>query len=101
MRCAICKFGKVSPGVKTIMLNRDALTVVIKETPSNVCDTCGEGYMDTEVRAAIRHILDQAEQDGVELLVRKYHLPVNTVADAPSKTNAAVAVDGQFAVIRE
>lgn len=72
MRCAICKFGRVSPGVKTIMLNRDALTVVIKEAPSNVCDSCGEGYMDAEVRAAIRHILDQAEQDGVEFMQRKY-----------------------------
>lgn len=99
MRCAICKFGRVSPGVKTIMLNRAALTVIIKETPSNVCDSCGEGYMDAEVRADIRHILDQAEQDGVELLVRKY-LPVNATAADPSKTNAAVAVDVQLTAIR-
>ena len=99
MSCAICKFGRVSPGVKTIMLNRDALTVIIKETPSNVCGSCGEGYMDAEVRAAIRHILDQAEQDGVELLVRKY-LPVKATATAPSKTNAAVAVDVQLTAIR-
>lgn len=100
MRCAICKFGKVSPGVKTIMLNRGALTVVIKETPSNVCDSCGEGYMDAEVRADIRHILDQAEQDGVELLVRKY-LPVKAAAKTPGETNAAVATAGRFAAIRE
>ena len=99
MRCAICKFGRVSPGVKTIMLNRGALTVVIKETPSNVCGSCGEGYMDAEVRADIRHILDQAEQDGVELLVRKY-LPVKAAADALSETNAT-AIDGRFAAIRE
>ena len=100
MRCAICKFGRVSPGVKTIMLNRGALTVVIKETPSNVCGSCGEGYMDAEVRADIRHILDQAEQDGVELLVRKY-LPVKAVTEAPSEPNAAVATVGQFAAVRE
>ena len=99
MRCAICKFGRVSPGVKTIMLNRDALTVVIKETPSNVCGSCGEGYMDADVRADIRHILDQAEQDGVELLVRKY-LPVKVTAKTPGETNAA-AIDGRFAAIRE
>lgn len=100
MRCVICKFGRVSPGVKTIMLNRDALTVVIKETPSNVCDSCGEGYMDAEVRADIRHILDQAEQDGVELLVRKYLPAVKATATAPSKTDAAVSVDVQLTAIR-
>ena len=99
MRCAICKFGKVSPGVKTIMLNRGALTVVIKETPSNVCGSCGEGYMDAEVRAGIRHILDQAEQDGVEMLVRKY-LPVKVAADVPSEPNAA-AIDGRMSAVCE
>lgn len=100
MKCAICKFGRVSLGVKTIMLNRDALTVVIKETPSNVCGSCGEGYMDAEVRADIRHILDQAEQDGVELLVRKY-LPVKVAAKTPGETNATVATAGRFAAIRK
>lgn len=100
MRCAICKFGRVSPGVKTIMLNRGALTVVIKETPSNVCGSCGEGYMDAEVRADIRHILDQAEQDGVELLVRKY-LPVKVAEEDPSETNTAVIAAGQPAAILE
>lgn len=86
MRCAICKFGRVSPGVKTIMLNRDALTVVIKETPSNVCGSCGEGYMDAEVRADIRHILDKAEQDGVEFMQRKYMPAEPPAQDAPPQS---------------
>lgn len=45
MRCLICKHGETRPGATTLTLVRDALTLVVKHVPTQVCDNCGEAYV--------------------------------------------------------
>lgn len=53
MTGAICKHGETQPGETTLTLMRDALTLVIKHVPAQVCDNCGEAYVDEETTARL------------------------------------------------
>ncbi len=48
MKCAICKNGYTNKGVSTIVLERDQMTIVFKQVPSDVCDNCGEEYISSQ-----------------------------------------------------
>ena len=72
MKCFVCKFGEIEPGVTTYNLNHDSMTLVVKNVPAGVCDACGEGYLELEVSARLQEIVDEAKNTGVEILVRKY-----------------------------
>lgn len=72
MKCMICKHGETEPGTTTVTLERDSLTLVVKGVPAQVCDNCGEAYVDEDTA---RKLLDTAEaevQAGAQVEVRQY-----------------------------
>ena len=71
-RCTICKTGRLGPGTTTMTLERGETTIVLKEVPGLVCDTCGEGYTDGEVTDRVLEIAEQAATQGVQFDVRRY-----------------------------
>ena len=77
MKCFVCRFGETAPGTTILTLNRDSLTLVVKEVPADVCDACGEGYVQPEISAQLQEIANDAKGAGVEVLVRKY-IPAQT-----------------------
>lgn len=99
-KCHFCKDGYAMPGATTVSRQRGAMVFIVKQVPVDVCDTCGEWYMAHETALQLDEMQTNAQKSGVEVLVRKY-LPVKVVAEASSKTNAAVAATAQFANIRE
>lgn len=46
MKCVVCKQGETRGVVATVTLSREQLTLVIKGVPTQVCDNCGEEYVD-------------------------------------------------------
>ena len=58
MRCIICKTGKTNPGHVTVTLQRDGITLLIKDVPAEVCDNCGEYYLSD---ALTERVMAQAE----------------------------------------
>ena len=46
MRCPICHEGKTRLGRATLVLERDELTMVVRHVPAEVCENCGEEYVD-------------------------------------------------------
>lgn len=54
MRCVICKQGETQPGAATVVLQRGETTVVIKDVPADVCETCAEYYLSEEISARPR-----------------------------------------------
>ena len=58
MKCVICKTGETKPGEATVTLQRGETTVLMKGTPADVCEDCGEYYLD---EAVAREVYDQAE----------------------------------------
>lgn len=72
MRCAICKQAEVKPGHTTVTLERNALTLVVKNVPARICPNCGEAYLDEAVAS---HLLQDAENvalAGAQVDVRQY-----------------------------
>lgn len=45
MKCVICKNGETHPGLITITLKRDERTLVFKDIPADICETCGAYYL--------------------------------------------------------
>ena len=72
MKCFVCRFGEIEPGTTTFNLNLKSMTLVVKEVPAEVCDACGEGYLDPSVSERLDEIVNEAEESSVEILIRKY-----------------------------
>ena len=72
MKCVVCRYGETAPGKVTVTLEQDGATVVIKEVPARVCQTCGEEYVDEEIAARLLKIAEEATQAGVQIDVRRY-----------------------------
>lgn len=72
MRCAICKHGETQPGHTTLTLTRGQLTLVIKHVPAEVCDNCGEAYVDEQTTTQLLAAAETAAAAGVQVEVREY-----------------------------
>jgi YgiT-type zinc finger domain-containing protein len=62
----------LKPGTTTVTLERGDTTLVIKEVPALVCDTCNEGYTNGPTTDRVLAIGEQAAAQGVEVDVRRY-----------------------------
>jgi YgiT-type zinc finger domain-containing protein len=79
MKCLICKLDETQPGVTTVTLERDTLTLVIKDVPAQVCPNCGEAYVDEAVTAELLRTAERMAQAGAQVDVRHY-VPEQVVA---------------------
>lgn len=70
MKCLICKHGETNPGVVTVTLERDGSTLVFKEVEAEVCENCGESYLDKATTARLLQAADEATRHGVQVEVR-------------------------------
>ena len=70
--CVVCKTGEVRAGTTTLTVERGKMTVVLKEIPARVCDSCGEAYFDEATTKRIEEIADRARHTGVHLAVQDY-----------------------------
>jgi YgiT-type zinc finger domain-containing protein len=72
MKCVICKHGDTQPGLTTLTLTRDSLTLVVKNVPARVCENCGEAFVDEDVAARVLNAAEEAVRAGVQVEVREY-----------------------------
>lgn len=72
MKCPICRQGETHPGTATLVLERDALTMVVRHVPAEVCENCGEEYVDEATAAVTLEHAEAAAREGVTVEVREY-----------------------------
>lgn len=72
MKCLACKNGTLKAGRTTVTVERDGTTIVIHNVPANVCETCGEDYLDAAVASSLETVLQEAARSGVRFEVREY-----------------------------
>ena len=72
MNCPICNHGTLAPGVTTVTLEREQLTLVFKSVPARVCDNCGEQFLDETVSAELLEQANAAAKAGVQIEVRQF-----------------------------
>jgi len=72
MKCMICKHGETRLGTTTITLEKENSTIVFKEVPAQVCDNCGETYVDDATTKTLLHKAKEIIKSGVEVDIRKF-----------------------------
>lgn len=72
VKCAICKHGETRPGKTTVTLERNGMTLVIRNVPAEVCENCGEAYVDEATARELLHRAEAAAQAGVMVDIREY-----------------------------
>lgn len=69
MKCLICKNGDTQPGFARVTVHRGSSTVIIKQVPADICDNCGEYYLDQETTRAVMAEAEAALLSGEEVRV--------------------------------
>ena len=72
MKCVICKHGQTLPGKVTVPLQRGETTVVVKDVPAEVCQNCGEYYLDSQITARLFQTAEQAVKNGAEVEIIRF-----------------------------
>jgi YgiT-type zinc finger domain-containing protein len=72
MKGSICRIGETRPGITTVTLEREGLTLVMKEVPAEICINCGEDYVDDKVAHEIMMLADKMSQTGAQFDVHRY-----------------------------
>lgn len=72
MKCLICKGGETKPGVTTVTIERNGAVLVFKKTPAQVCNNCGEIYVEETVTRELLQEADTAVHAGVQVDVREF-----------------------------
>lgn len=72
MKCQICKKGETRSSTTTVTLERDESTLVFKHVPAEVCEVCGESYVDEGTTSELLEQVRSATDQGVEVDVRDW-----------------------------
>jgi YgiT-type zinc finger domain-containing protein len=72
MKCPVCRQGETRIGTATVTLERDGLTLVVKQAPAMVCANCGEEYLDAATTAQVLRMAEEAAASGVQVDIRTY-----------------------------
>ena len=72
MKCVICHNGQTQPGIVTVTLQRGTTTVIIKDVPADVCDNCGEYFLDENTTKQVYSSAMNAVKNGAEVEIIRY-----------------------------
>ena len=72
MNCVICKNGTTAEGLVTVTLQRDSSIIIIKNVPADVCDNCGEYYLNGDVAESVLRIAEKATENNPEVEILQY-----------------------------
>jgi YgiT-type zinc finger domain-containing protein len=69
--CPLCG-GQLSAQIATIPFVLGKTIAVIKQVPAEVCDSCGEPFLQAEATDAVTDLLDKALASSAEVSVMTY-----------------------------
>jgi len=72
MRCVICKHGETHLGKTTVTLQRGETIVIIKEVPAEICDNCGEYYLDEKITDQVLSMAEEAVKKNAEVEILRF-----------------------------
>ncbi|QDL11871.1 hypothetical protein DP114_31775 [Brasilonema sennae CENA114] len=72
MQCVICKHGETQPGWVTVTLERNNTIVILKGVPAEVCNNCGEYYLNESVTDEVLKRAEEAVNKGAEVEILRY-----------------------------
>ena len=72
LQCQLCKHGSTELGTVTVTLQRGATTVIIKGVPAEICENCGEYYLDENTTKQVLSMAEQAVKNRAEVEILSF-----------------------------
>ncbi len=72
MNCTVCHNGDTRSGTTTVTFHKEGQTVVVNEVPAEVCENCGEAYVDEDITEQLLEIAEEARRANTQVLVRDF-----------------------------
>jgi len=72
MSCPLCRQGELLQGTSDETVSFKGTTLVVKDVPANICDTCRKPYFDQHVTQRLLDLAHKAADAGVIVDVRLY-----------------------------
>ena len=72
MKCVICKNGDTENGHTTVTFERNENVIVFKNVPAQVCQNCGEAYIDEDVAKSLLESAEEVGAEGVQVEIRQF-----------------------------
>lgn len=70
--CPLCRNGELHPGSADKTMTIGESTLVVKEVPALICDTCGERYFNSDITQRLLDLARDVHSQGVLIDVRRY-----------------------------
>lgn len=71
MNCVLCKANLTKGNVNHIIDLGEGI-IIIKNVPANICEQCGEYYLDTNTALKIESILEDIKKNKAEVFIVNY-----------------------------
>ena len=70
--CVVCNQAEIISATTSVYLERDELSLVIKNVPAQVCPNCGEAYADEIVTTVVLREAEKMAMAGAKMDVIEY-----------------------------
>ena len=72
MQCTFCRHGVTQAARATVTLEREKTILVIRDVPADVCEQCGEYYLDEETTSRVFVLAEEAARHHEEVKILCY-----------------------------
>ncbi|NGZ26827.1 MAG: type II toxin-antitoxin system MqsA family antitoxin [Magnetococcales bacterium] len=72
MKCPICRHGETAPGHITTTLEQQETIVVVREVPAQVCQQCGEYYLDEAIASRVFTLATDAVRRHAQVEILRF-----------------------------
>jgi YgiT-type zinc finger domain-containing protein len=72
MKCVICRNGETRPGKVTVTIERDGTTLIVRGVPAEICENCGEEYVEDSAAVKLLETAEEAARAGAHLDIREF-----------------------------
>jgi YgiT-type zinc finger domain-containing protein len=72
MTCIVCHQGETRSGTTTVTFSCDGFTLVVQNVPADVCENCGEAYVEASNAEGLLDLARDLRQLGTGVVVHEY-----------------------------
>lgn len=72
MKCGICGHRGTVPGKTTIPLERGEFLLVMRDVPAEICENCGEAFVDEKTTSRLLAEANALADSGVKVDIRSF-----------------------------
>lgn len=59
MKCLVCKHDRFTKGTTLLPIERGRAILLITDIPAQVCENCGEAYLDKEIAEEVQALANE------------------------------------------